>query len=124
LDLTSSFPRFIQHPAYTGKLCSFFLISVPFVNGVQDVLRWSLLIGVYYWRAQTEEAHLRSVGLEYGIYEQELAERWQRWGAMLDRDVPPPADRAADDKKPLLAPGGGGDGDGVGDDGYVSDRHV
>jgi hypothetical protein len=41
---------------------------------------------------------------------------------MLDRDVPPSVDRAADDKKPLLAPGG--DGDGVGDDGLVSDRHV
>ena len=28
---------------------------------VQDVLRWSLLIGVYYYRAKTEEAHLRAV---------------------------------------------------------------
>ena len=76
---------FLKHPAYVGKLCSFFLISVPFVNGVKDVLRWGLLVGVYYWRAQTEMHHLRAVGPAYAQYERELAERWARWARWLPR---------------------------------------
>jgi len=71
--------KYLRHPAYVGKLISYFLIYVPFIgNDLITVIRhcilWALLAGIYYLRAKTEEAHLRSIGPEYDIYSREVAQ--------------------------------------------------
>ncbi|MBF0504912.1 MAG: hypothetical protein HQL14_07405 [Candidatus Omnitrophica bacterium] len=74
---------YLRHPAYIGKLSSFFLMYVPFIGHnfitiIRNCILWSLLVGVYYLRAKTEEAHLRSVGPEYDIYTKEVEENWRK----------------------------------------------
>jgi len=74
---------YLRHPAYIGKLSSFFLIYIPFVGKdlittVRYLILWGLLVGIYYIRAKTEEANLRSVGPEYDIYANEVAQRWKK----------------------------------------------
>ena len=74
---------YFRHPAYIGKLASFFLISVPFVGkdlitAFRYCILWGLLAGIYYLRAKTEEAHLRSIGPEYDIYAKEVAQNWKK----------------------------------------------
>jgi protein-S-isoprenylcysteine O-methyltransferase Ste14 len=56
--------RWLKHPAYTTKIASFWLTSMPFlsVSGVLEGARLSILLAgvsaIYYLRAKTEEAHL------------------------------------------------------------------
>jgi len=74
--------KYLRHPAYIGKLVSFFLIYIPFIGKdllttVRYCIIWGLLAGVYYLRAKTEEANLRSVGPEYDIYAKEVAQNWK-----------------------------------------------
>ena len=74
---------YLRHPAYVSKLVSFFLIYVPFVGKdlvtiVRSCALWAMLAGVYYLRAKTEEAHLRSLGPEYDIYTKEIAQNWKK----------------------------------------------
>lgn len=75
--------KYLRHPAYTGKLASFFLIYIPFIGhdlitAIRYCIIWGLLAGVYYMRAKTEEAHLRSIGPEYDIYAKEVAQNWKK----------------------------------------------
>jgi protein-S-isoprenylcysteine O-methyltransferase Ste14 len=75
--------KYLRHPAYIGKLASYFLIYVPFIgNDLITVIRhcilWGMLGGVYYLRAKTEEAHLRSIGPEYDMYAKEVTQNWKR----------------------------------------------
>ncbi len=75
---------YLRHPAYIGKLGSFFLMYVPFIGNnfitvIRNCIIWALVAGVYYLRAKTEEAHLRSVGPEYDIYTKEVAQNWQKF---------------------------------------------
>ncbi len=74
---------YLRHPAYVGKLASYFLMYIPFVGKdlittVRYCIIWVLLAGVYYLRARTEEAHLRSLGPEYDIYAKQVAENWKK----------------------------------------------
>jgi protein-S-isoprenylcysteine O-methyltransferase Ste14 len=74
---------FMRHPAYVGKLASFFFISIPFVakdplTAIRYCILWGMVAGVYYLRAKTEEAHLRSIGPEYDIYAKEVAQNWKK----------------------------------------------
>lgn len=74
---------YLRHPAYIGKLGSFFLMYVPFIGDnfiiiIRNLLCWGLLAGVYYLRAKTEEAHLRSIGPEYDIYTKEVDQNWKK----------------------------------------------
>jgi hypothetical protein len=74
---------YMKHPAYVSKLVSFFLLYIPFVAPdfmavFRSMFLWGLVAGIYYIRAKTEEAHLRSIGPEYGIYEKEIAQNWKR----------------------------------------------
>ena len=74
---------YLRHPAYIGKMVSFFLIAVPFIGkdvitAIRYCIIWGLLAGVYYLRAKTEEAHLRSIGPEYDIYAKEVSHNWKK----------------------------------------------
>ncbi len=73
---------YLKHPAYIGKLGSYFFMYIPFAGGdfftsVRYLIIWGLVAGVYYVRAKTEEAHLRSVSPDYEIYEREIAKKWE-----------------------------------------------
>ncbi|MDE1921408.1 MAG: hypothetical protein KGJ09_07885 [Candidatus Omnitrophica bacterium] len=81
--LTGGPYAYMRHPAYIGKMCSFFLIYVPFMGtNIIVILRncflWGLLGGIYYLRAKTEEANLRSMGPEYDIYATEVRQNWKK----------------------------------------------
>jgi protein-S-isoprenylcysteine O-methyltransferase Ste14 len=59
--------RWTKHPAYLSKNIFWWLSTLPFCvvgGGMMDAVRNTLLLacvsGVYYWRAKTEEAHLRT----------------------------------------------------------------
>jgi len=74
---------YLRHPAYVGKLTSFFLMYIPFIGKdfltiFRSCIIWGLVAGVYYLRAKTEEAHLRSIGPEYDIYAKEVAQNWKK----------------------------------------------
>ena len=74
---------YLKHPAYVAKIASFFLMYIPFVGNnfitiVRYCILWGLLAGIYYLRAKTEEAHLRSIGPEYDIYAKEVAQNWKK----------------------------------------------
>jgi protein-S-isoprenylcysteine O-methyltransferase Ste14 len=74
---------YLRHPAYIGKLGSFFLMYIPFIGDnliiiIRNLCCWGLLAGVYYLRAKTEEAHLRSIGPEYDIYAKEVDQNWKK----------------------------------------------
>lgn len=57
---------FTRHPAYLSKNLFWWVSTLPFLttSGWQDGLRntavMAVVSGVYYWRARTEEAHLRA----------------------------------------------------------------
>ncbi|MEP6785356.1 MAG: isoprenylcysteine carboxylmethyltransferase family protein [Sphingomonadales bacterium] len=57
----------MRHPAYVSKNLFWWLSTIPFLvntNSVKDAIRNTVIMaavsGVYYWRAMTEEQHLRS----------------------------------------------------------------
>jgi protein-S-isoprenylcysteine O-methyltransferase Ste14 len=84
--------RFVKHPAYLSKSIFFWLLSVPFVPvaGFAEALRLSVLLIlvnlVYYFRAKTEERHLRT-DPAYVSYEAWIAENglWGRLRKLIFR---------------------------------------
>ena len=91
---------FTKHPAYITKICAFFLISLPFVDGrttlltelnlgltkipisTQGLRNMFMLAGlafVYWVRAKTEERHLASIDPAYSIYTEQVRARHRRW---------------------------------------------
>jgi protein-S-isoprenylcysteine O-methyltransferase Ste14 len=61
--LTGGPYRYSKHPAYVTKNLSWWLISIPFLNGPPtEAIRHSILLGcintIYFLRARTEERHL------------------------------------------------------------------
>lgn len=62
--LTNGPYRWMKHPAYVSKNISWWLIAIPFLSnggvatGVRDCIALSLVNGVYYLRAKTEERHM------------------------------------------------------------------
>lgn len=62
-----------RHPAYVSKLVSFTFLYCPFYGTTfaeisRNMTAFAILCWIYYVRAKTEEANLRSVGPEYDIY--------------------------------------------------------
>jgi protein-S-isoprenylcysteine O-methyltransferase Ste14 len=91
---------FTKHPAYITKICAFFLISLPFLDGratiltelnlgltkipisSQGIRNMFMLAGlsfVYWVRAKTEERNLASVDPAYSIYTEQIRARHRRW---------------------------------------------
>ncbi len=76
---------FTKHPAYITKICAFFLIQLPWIDGrgdLQGLRNLFMLAGlclVYWLRAKTEERHLASIDPAYGIYAEAIRERHRRW---------------------------------------------
>ncbi|MCA9240439.1 MAG: hypothetical protein KDA37_09575, partial [Planctomycetales bacterium] len=78
---------FAKHPAYIAKLVGFFMLELPvivyvgesttpsYTAGILALVPFALVCLMYYYRARTEEAHLRSVNDAYDIYCDELAAR-------------------------------------------------
>ncbi len=82
--------RWLKHPAYVSKNIFFWLISVPFVvvDTVGEAFRLSVLLVLvnilYYFRAKTEEAHLRNDPV-YVAYEAWIAQNglWAKTKRLL-----------------------------------------
>jgi protein-S-isoprenylcysteine O-methyltransferase Ste14 len=76
---------FTKHPAYISKICAFFFISLPWIDGrgAGQGLRNLFMLGglcfVYWLRARTEERHLASIDPAYSIYAEEIRQRHRRW---------------------------------------------
>jgi len=73
--------RFTRHPAYLAKNTFWWSASLPFLvtaGGPMEALRnavgISLVSGIYYWRARTEEAHLLREDAKYREYHAWMAE--------------------------------------------------
>ncbi|MCX7863569.1 MAG: DUF1295 domain-containing protein [Novosphingobium sp.] len=67
--------RFTRHPAYLSKNLFWWSATMPFLvtsDSLADALRNTALLavvsGVYYWRAKTEERHLREEDPRYHAY--------------------------------------------------------
>jgi uncharacterized membrane protein (DUF485 family) len=88
-----------RHPAYISKLFAFALMHLPFLPAMwidpanaeeaapwlQRLVLFGGLCAVYWWRARTEENHLRSTG-SYRIYERWLRRRQTRcWRSLRGR---------------------------------------
>jgi protein-S-isoprenylcysteine O-methyltransferase Ste14 len=84
--------RFVKHPAYLSKCIFFWLLSVPFVPvaGAAEAIRLCVLLGlvnlVYFFRAKTEERHLRQ-DPDYVSYQSWIAENglWGRLRKLVRR---------------------------------------
>ncbi|MDE0877987.1 MAG: DUF1295 domain-containing protein, partial [Sphingomonas bacterium] len=82
---------FSRHPAYLAKNMFWWMASVPVlttgtpVDAVRATLILAAVSGVYYWRAKTEERHLR-LDPDYVTYDAWMARNgmvpraFQRWG--------------------------------------------
>jgi protein-S-isoprenylcysteine O-methyltransferase Ste14 len=79
---------FTKHPAYISKICAFFLISLPWIDGrgvgqgVRNLFMLAGLCFVYWLRARTEERHLASIDPAYAIYAEEIRQRHRRWARL------------------------------------------
>ena len=67
--------RFTRHPAYVAKNLFWWSASLPFLvtsggpmEALRNVVALSLVSGIYYWRARTEEAHLLREDAKYREY--------------------------------------------------------
>ena len=74
---------YMKHPAYIGKLASFFLMYIPFIGNtwleiIRGCLLWGGVCGIYYIRAKTEERHLRLAGPGYDMYCTEVKQNQKR----------------------------------------------
>jgi protein-S-isoprenylcysteine O-methyltransferase Ste14 len=65
---------FTKHPAYVSKNLFWWLADMPFLvtsnnwhDAARNVALMMMVSGVYYWRAKTEEMHLRN-DPAYGVY--------------------------------------------------------
>lgn len=77
--LTNGAYRFTKHPAYLAKNLFWWLQAVPWltttgslIEGARNGLLLLALNGIYYWRARTEERHLRA-DPDYRAYEDWMA---------------------------------------------------
>jgi protein-S-isoprenylcysteine O-methyltransferase Ste14 len=82
---------FSRHPAYLSKNLFWWLATIPIlttgspVDATRATLTLAAVSGVYYWRAKTEERHLR-LDPDYVAYDAWMARRglvprlFQRWG--------------------------------------------
>jgi len=76
---------FTKHPAYISKLCAFFLIALPWIDGrgpdfgLRNLFMLAGLGLVYWIRAKTEERNLSSMDPAYGMYAEEIRLRHRRW---------------------------------------------
>ena len=73
--------RFTRHPAYLAKNTFWWSASLPFLvteggpmEAVRNLVGISLVSGIYYWRARTEEAHLLREDAKYREYHAWMAE--------------------------------------------------
>lgn len=80
---------FVRHPAYWSKNLFWWLGTLPFLttNGsVTDAVRNTALMlcvsGIYFWRARTEEKHLRN-DADYRAYAACMDARWRARRAMI-----------------------------------------
>ena len=80
--LTNGPYAFTRHPAYLSKNLFWWCASMPFVvnNGsVVDAVRNAFFLGcvsaIYFWRAKTEERHLRSEDPKYIAYSDWMEQR-------------------------------------------------
>lgn len=79
--LTNGPFRFTRHPAYVSKNLFWWCSTLPFLvtNGsmtdmVRNTAMLSVVSGIYYWRARTEEAHLLAEDAKYRAYHAWMAE--------------------------------------------------
>jgi protein-S-isoprenylcysteine O-methyltransferase Ste14 len=79
--LTNGPYRFTRHPAYLSKNLFWWASAVPFLvtNGsvtdaVRNTVMLSVVSGIYYWRARTEEAHLLAEDSKYREYHAWMSE--------------------------------------------------
>ena len=76
---------FTKHPAYVTKICAFFLIALPWIDGrgsgwgLRNLFMLAGLSFVYWLRAKTEERHLASIDPAYSIYTEQIRQRHRRW---------------------------------------------
>lgn len=87
---------FTRHPAYITKICAFFLIALPWVDGrgtvlfhiggqaitthgVRNLFMLAGLAFVYWVRAKTEERNLSSIDPAYSMYSENIRSRHRRW---------------------------------------------
>ena len=73
--------RFTRHPAYLSKNLFWWCSTLPFLvtNGsftdmVRNTVMLTLVSGIYYWRARTEEAHLLGEDAKYREYHAWMSE--------------------------------------------------
>ena len=73
--------RFTRHPAYLAKNTFWWSASLPFLvtdggpmEALRNVVGISLVSGIYYWRARTEEAHLLREDAKYREYHAWMSE--------------------------------------------------
>lgn len=81
--------RFTRHPAYLSKnlfwWCSvmpFLVINGSFTDVVRNTVMLSLVSGIYFWRAKTEEAHLLAEDQKYRAYH-----AWMAQNALITRSL-------------------------------------
>jgi protein-S-isoprenylcysteine O-methyltransferase Ste14 len=79
--LTNGPYRFTKHPAYLSKNLYWWLASLPiltttgWVDGVRNTVLLGVISAVYFWRAKTEERHMRREDPAYVAYAAWMAER-------------------------------------------------
>ncbi|THD37291.1 MAG: DUF1295 domain-containing protein [Sphingomonas sp.] len=101
-----------RHPAYLSKNLFWMISTVPFlttgswVDAVRATALMGIVAGVYYWRARTEERHLRT-DPAYEEYYQWMERngvvprffRWLRGSPALPVPVPAPAAKSSSRRK-------------------------
>jgi protein-S-isoprenylcysteine O-methyltransferase Ste14 len=97
--------RFTRHPAYLSKNLFWWCSILPFlvINGsltdmVRNTVMLSVVSGIYYWRARTEEAHLLSEDAKYREYH-----AWMAQNALITRTISA-AGRFLRPRSPVLQP--------------------
>jgi len=73
--LTNGPYRFTRHPAYLSKNLFWWFSAMPFLvtsgslgDSVRNTVFLAVVSGIYYWRARTEEAHLKAEDPRYREY--------------------------------------------------------
>jgi len=79
--------RWTRHPAYLAKNLFWWSSTLPFlavggslVDGVRNTAIMAMVSAVYWWRAKTEERHLRAEDAVYRAYWD-----WAEQGAVVTR---------------------------------------
>jgi isoprenylcysteine carboxyl methyltransferase (ICMT) family protein YpbQ len=97
--------RFTRHPAYLSKNLFWWCSILPFLvtNGsftdmVRNTAMLSVVSGIYYWRARTEEAHLLAEDAKYREYH-----AWMAQNALITRTIGA-LGRMLQPRRPVLQP--------------------